>query len=54
MEHIAVYRDSLGINLISCRHGYAIPRINVFIGLRKVPQLFEKWLKVIEQGAENA
>lgn len=48
MEHIAVYRDSFGINLISCRHGYAIPRIMIYTGLtRSVPGL-TKWLELLD------
>ena len=31
----ALYRDEAGIHLISCRHGYRISEIDVFLGLKK-------------------
>ena len=37
------YRDG-GINLIRCRHGVAIPKINIYLGLKKIPAELEKLL----------
>lgn len=45
MSHIAVYADDEGINMIHCRHGYAIPRIKVYIGLKKSIPAFNLWLE---------
>ena len=47
MHHSAVYCDDEDIILIDCCHGYAIPRIKIYIGLkRSVPALTE-WLKLL-------
>lgn len=43
--HIAVYADQEGINMIYCRHGYAVPRIKVYIGLMKSIPAFTEWLE---------
>ncbi len=48
MEHIAVYCDDEGINLIQCRHGYEIPRINVYIGLIKSIPALDEWLNLLK------
>lgn len=40
------YRDG-GINLIRCRHGVAIPKINIYLGLKKIPAELEKLLDEI-------
>lgn len=37
------YRDD-GINLIRCRHGWAIPKINIYLGLKNIPAELEKLL----------
>lgn len=36
-KHTVIYRDSEGINLLSCRCGYRIPKIYVYIGLKEKP-----------------
>lgn len=46
-EHIAVYSDKYGINLIRCEHGYAIPRIYIYVGLTNIPPVFEEWVKIL-------
>lgn len=38
------YRDADGINLIRCRHGWAIPKINIYLGLKEIPAKLEKIL----------
>lgn len=45
MSHLAVYADDEGINMIHCRHGYAIPKIKVYIGLKKSIPAFNLWLE---------
>lgn len=47
MRHIAVYADEMGINLIHCSHGYAVPRIQVYIGLVKSIPAFNEWLEML-------
>jgi len=42
MYKAAIYADAEGIHMISCSHGYRIPRIKVYIGLvRSFPALAE-------------
>ena len=43
--HLAVYADADGINMIHCRHGYKVPRIEVYIGLVKSIPAFTEWLE---------
>ena len=43
-----VYRDSEGVNIIHCRHGYLIPRIECYIGLTKSTPAFDEWLKLLD------
>ena len=45
ISHIVVYADDAGINMIHCRHGYAIPRIKVYVGLMKTVPAFTTWLE---------
>ena len=41
----ALYRDEAGIHLISCRHGYRISEIDIFLGLKKGdPEIMERLL----------
>lgn len=40
----ALYLDSAGINLITCHHGYRLPRIQIFLGLQEAEEIFFKWL----------
>ena len=41
------YRDDAGTHLIYCRHGYRIPKIQVFIGLVKSAPEFEEKLRLL-------
>lgn len=44
-RHIVVYADDDGIHMIRCHHGYAIPGIEVYIGLQKSVPAFDVWLE---------
>ena len=43
--HVVVFRDNKGINLIHCQHGYKVPRILIYLNLKKSNAKFDKWLK---------
>lgn len=43
-----VYRDSEGVNIIHCRHGYLIPRIECYTGLMKSTPAFDECLKLLD------
>ena len=47
MDHLAVYCDDTDIVLIQCKHGYEIPRINIYIGLKRSVPVFTEWLKLM-------
>ena len=41
----AVYYDREGVNLIYCRHGFAIPDISVYVGMTRAFPGFADWLR---------
>ena len=45
MLHLVVYADKSGVNMIYCRHGYAIGRIRIYIGMSKSIPIFSEWLR---------
>lgn len=47
---MAVYADEHGINLIQCSYGYKIPRINIYIGLKKAGPFLTPILEYLQCG----
>lgn len=45
---VAVYADEQGVNLIHCTHGYKIPRIDIYLGLKKAGPFFATVLKHLQ------
>ena len=45
---VVVFRDNDGVNLISCRSGYYIPEIEIFVGLQTQDADFEKFLAELD------
>lgn len=45
VNQITLYEDAGEILLICCKHGYRIPRIEVYIGLVHATTEFAEWLK---------
>ena len=43
--HVVVFRDNKGINLIHCQHGYKIPRILIYLNLKKSNPKLDKWFE---------
>lgn len=47
IDEFGVFYDGAGVNLINCRHGYRIPRIKIYLRLRKADRDFLRWLLYI-------
>lgn len=45
---LAVYADEQGINLIHCSYGYKIPRIKIYLGLKKAGPFFAPILEYLQ------
>ena len=41
---VAIYQGETGINLLHSQSGYKIPRIHIFLGLKKSEPDFSEWL----------
>ncbi len=47
---LAVYADEQGVNLIHCSYGYKIPRIDIYLGLKKAGPFFAPILEHLQCG----
>jgi|GEM_PF-2994407 len=53
IDEFGVFYDGEGVNMINCRHGYRIPRINIYLRLRKADRDFLRWLLYIGCKSEH-
>ncbi len=45
---LAIYADEQGVNLIHCSYGYKIPRIDIYLGLKRAGAFFAPFLKYLQ------
>ena len=51
--YTCLYRDGREVNLLYCRYGYSIPRIDIYLGLKETAPDFSSWLDLLAGDKEN-